>query len=557
MAETPVISDKITDEDFGESLGINLRYKPTEGQKLVVGNIFEKFRTSRQERNMTFEYLDGRNLIDYIDDNVSRFVTNIDAREDIEDWQARVFDPFTRNKVVAILGKVATAIPKPEFINRGDADVERTTILSDFYDYSEQVDDGDELMFYALLEAVVKGTCIGYEGYQEKEREVADIAKYDGASKIRTKKGTNKTRKVVGMLVPLEDFFPSSVGIRKITDMPYCFWRSIITDAEFRASFAGYEFAESVEPYNPILANEENRPFYLDYVSDDIAEGEVELIRYYNQDTDEFVILANGVWLNPLDDDSVMPIPFAHKSLPFWKAIYEPFGADFFYGKSLPDKLKSMQDVINVLHNMMLDQSFLSIFPPILTSGFDDIEDDFLRPGRRIPVTDANNYKELAISSPNSFHQFILTYTKRVLEETSVDAVSQGIAGAGDRVTATEIERAANSVASILGLFVQFVKWGVRDKARLRAKNILQFYSKPLYEAILGEGGAEDVNKAFNTFRLDDVVLSKGKRGTKIIDVYKSREALPTRVALKTQARFSELETGKKEERIAINAGYI
>ena len=552
MADSPVIADKLQDKDLAST-----PYVPSMREQELVSQVWDKFIHARQSRDQHFEYFDNRNLITYIEDSVKRFNTNQDEREDIEDWQARVFDPFTRNKVIAILGKVATAIPKPEFLAVGDEDFRRASILSDLYDYSERVDDGDELMFYALMEAAVKGTVVGYEGYEEKTRDIRDISEYKDGQDLTLKKGKMVTRKLRGHIVPLEDFYPASVGIRKIKDMPWCFWRTVMTLNEFQAAFNQYPKAKFVDGFQVVQGDgTQQDPEYRDYMSTNIPEGNVEILRYYNQDTDEYVILANGIWLNPYKSEAVMPIPFAHKSLPFWKAIYEPLG-DFFYGKSIPDRLKSMQDVINVLHNMMLDQSFLSIFPPILTEGIDEFEDTFIRPGRIIGVSNAAGTKELQISPPGNFHSFILQYTKSVLEESSVDAVSQGVAGVGDRVTAREINQAAEGVAAILGLFAQFIKWGVRDKARLRAKNILQFYNKPMIERIIGNDETETFNKAFNTFKIEDTVLTDGSRGMRIIEMFQEREQLPDRAALATDASILERSTGKKVEKIAVDTSYI
>lgn len=533
------------------------QFTPSDKHKQVVSNIFHLFTVTAQNRNRNFEYFDGRNLIEFIDDSVRRFVTNIDERDGIEDWQARMHAPFTRNKIVAILGRAAAVLPKAEFFTVGDEDHRRVQIINDLYDYAENVDDSEELMFYALLEAGVKGTVIGYEGYEEQIRAVRDIEEYNDGVNIKLKEGKKILKRLKGTIVPLEDFYPASVSIRKIDDMPFCFWRSSdMNEAEFKMRFAQYPNAKYVMGRQHSYQDAE-RPFYADHISSDVEESKVEIIRYFNQDTDELVIIANGIWLNPLGNDEVMPIPFKHKKLPFWKSIYEPFGGDFFYGKSIADKLKSMQDVLNVLHNMFLDQGFLSIFAPILVSGQDDVEDDFLRPGRKIPVEDVNNFKQLEIQTGTGWHQFILNYTKDVLEQSSVDAVSQGVAGANSRVTATEIERAAQGVSAVLGLFHTFIKWAARDRARIKVKNILQFYTAPMIEQVLGGGGADETRKAFNTFKIEDTVLSSGKRGMKIIEMYRSGDLLPKKEDLARQTKSFEQKTGHKLEKIAITPEYI
>ena len=536
-------------------------------EREVVSAVFNKFRNSADSRDRAFENFDGLNLVEYIEDSVHRFTTNVDYREGMEDWQARVHDPFTRNKVVAIQGKVKKFLPIAEFRGRGDEDMRRGQILSNLYEYSEEVDDYDEFMGDIFLEAIVKGTAVGYEGYEHREKAIREVS--GSGDKITIKNGVERTNKLYGQLVRLEDFYPSSVGIRRIKDMPYCFWREVMPYQQFLQDYAAYAEASNVEMYSTDAASREDHPVYLDYTSDDTGDGNVEVIKYYNKDVDEYIIIANGVWLNPIMVDGkkeISPLPFNHKELPFWSVTFEPFESTFFYGKSLPDKLKSLQDVLNVLTNMLLDQSFLTVFKPILTNGFDSMEDDYLRPGRRTPVDTqglslSEAYHELDMSTPGGWHQFILQYTRKVMEEASVDQLQQGSAsGLAERTPATAIRAAAEGVASVLGLFGTSVKYGIKQKALLRARNIMQFWTDsrtPIIEQVLGEGGNEKFNKAFNIFKFDNVTMSDGKRGMKIIEMYADKKDMPTREGLKARRVIHKLNTGKEIEIMAIPGGYI
>lgn len=541
--------------------------QPTKKEQEVVAAVFNKFRNSADMRNMNFENFDGLSLSEYIDDSVHRYTTNINERDNIEDWQSRVHDQFTRNKVMAIVGKVAQVIPIAEFKGRGDEDMRRGQIMTDLYEYSEDVDDYEELMVNILLEATVKGTAIGYEGYEKKETKERDIEGF--GDEIRITERIKKTNRLYGEIVRLEDFYPSSVGVRKIKDMPYCFWRNVIPYQQFLQDFAYFAKAADVPFTVATDASREERPGYTDYVTNTIEDGQVEIIRYYNQDVDEYVILANGVWLNPIVTSGgleISPLPFKHKELPFWEVRFESFDSHFFYGKSLPDKLKSYQDVLDVLTNMMLDQSFLTVFKPILTNGFDSIEDDYLRPGRRTPIdTQGLSIKdavvELDISTPSGWHQYILEYTRKIMEESSVDGLQQGSASnLADRTPAQAIRVAAEGVASVLGLFGRFFKYGVNRKATLRAKNIQQFWTvpgSPIVEQILGEGGIEEMNEAFNIFRFESAMMSNGKRGAKIIEMYADKSKMPTKAELRARADVYRLENRKEIEIIAIPCEYI
>lgn len=531
-------------------------FVPSDKEQKVVNDITFLFRQTAQSRDRNFQYFDGLNLVEYIDDSVRRFNTNIDEREGIEDWQAAVNDSFTRNKVLGILGRVLEVLPIASFSPRGEEQSVKTEILTDLYHYTEQQDDYDELMIHMLLEAIVKGTAIGYEDILYEKKTIRDVVGIGDEITVTEKKV--KTTKIIGGIVPLEEFYPSSVSLRSVRKLPYAFWRKSMPFSKFVEEFGHYRKSELVSGKRSFGPSEQ-QPYYADFIDANIPDGAVEVIRYYDKLNDQFVILANGIWLNPIGQEEIMPLPWAHKELPFWDIKYDIFG-DFFFGKSLPDRLKSMQDVLNVLTNMLLDQSFLTIFPPLLTSGADDIEDDYLRPGRRTPVDTQgmpldSAFHVLQTPTPQGWHQFILQYTRSVMEEASMDKVSQGVSGQGDRTTAYEIKTAAAGVAAMLQLFARFINTGLKRKASLRAPNILQFGMDP--DSPIVQGVLKDRFSAFQSFTSNTANLSGGKKGTRIIEMYQNKESLPPRNDIKARAGLAKLETGKEFEIYAITPEFI
>ena len=78
-----------------------------------------------------------------------------------------------------------------------------------------------------------------------------------------------------------------------------------------------------------------------------------------------------------------------------------------------------------------------------------------------------------------------------------------------------------------------------------------------MVELIGGEGASEKANKAFNTFKVDSAILSNGKRGAKIIEIYKDVQDMPTAEEQKIKSDVYELTNNKKIEYVAINAAYI
>lgn len=542
-------------------------YEPTTKEVDVISSTFQKFRISANDRNRGFEYFDGDDLVTYINDSVRRFVTNIDEREDIEDWQSRVNNQFTRNKVLSVLAKVVRVLPIAQMNGRGDEDFRKAMILSSLYEYAEDLDDYEEFMIFYLLEAIVKGTAIGYEGLERKEKMHRDVKGVNDDIVVTESKEI--TSKLFAQIVPLEDFYPSGVSIRNVKSMPYCFWRENKSYQKFLMDWGMYDKSSYVQPKKAYSDKDATRPFYADLISQDIIDGNVEIIKYYNKDTDEYIVIANGVWLNPIrnkaGDNMVSPLPFNHKELPFFDLKFDFFGSDFFFGKSLPDRLKSLQDVLNVLTNMLLDQSFLTIFPPILTNGFDDIEDDYLRPGRRTPVDTQGlpinqAFMKLDLGTPTGWHQYILNYTQQVMEQASLDQVNSGQAGQGDRTTAQEIRTAADGVASMLGLFGRMINYSLKRKALFKGSNILQFWTDPktpFIEKVMGEGGSADFNKTFNIFKIDNTTLTGGKRGTKIVEMYANKDDMPTKSRTKARALVSSMQHEKNIEIITMEPDYI
>lgn len=536
-------------------------FTPSEKEKLVTTRVIELFRRSQQDRDRAFAYFDGMTLTSYIEDSTERFNTNLYLRDGMEDWQSGFNDGFTRNKVLSIVGKLIEQLPIASGIPRGEEDVLRAQIITDLYQYTEELDDYENFMTMFVLELLVKGTAIGYEDIEYTKKKIRNVK--GTGDNLTVTEDVIKTTRFYSELVPINEYYPASVGIMGVSKQPYSFRRKIMSIAEFRDKYGHYKKAALVEGKKAVNSTTTEVPYYLDFISSDVGEGNVELIMFYDSMNDEYVMLANGIWLNPLGTkEEISPLPWNHKEQPFFWAIYEPFGV-FLYGKSLPNKLSSMQDILNVLQNMMMDQSFLSIFTPIITAGFDDFEDDYLRPGRRTSIDTgglalSSAIMPLQFPTPTGWHQYILEYTRRIMEESSLDRTSSGQTGTGsERTTAFEIQTAASGVAAILTMVARYLNAAIKRKAQLRIKNILQFGFNPKATLIPGVMADTDVTKPFATFSFQNTALTDGKRGTRVLELYRSEDNLPSNDSSKARSTISSIEQGKAVEVTAISPKYI
>lgn len=325
--------------------------------------------------------------------------------------------------------------------------------------------------------------------------------------------------------------------------------------SDFKVEFNGWPEAKYVAPGGNLY----DQTFFANLVSDIVRYENselVEVIRYYNRDADQFIILANGVWVNPLPKNVVSPLPFNHKELPFWGFVFEPFASDFFWGKSLPDKMKDEQDAINGLYNQMIDQGFISANPPILSGSPDAIDDPDLTPGKINYVGgDIGQIQQLQLAAPNPSLFNLINLLHTSLEQSSVSAQQSGQVGGGQE-TATAVRQAASSAARAFTLFLTFIFHGYKRKGQLRAQNILQFLTSPqLLTRYLGDGKDEEFQEAFQPFNVKNATLSTGQTGTRIIQMVGSQKELGDKYANRLKER-AELEP-RGIEKVYITPSYI
>ena len=538
-------------------------YKPNSKQELVIKNVWTRFTEMRTARDQNYKWFGKRRngtyrtLIDYINICEKRWNSDGIPRVDLDDWQASVFKPETRNKIIAIISAVAQKRPGIKFVGVEKGDAIKEMVLGDLYDWSELKDDGDQMALYTMLDAIIHGTAIRYEGYEDEKRTIRELIPgkdgYD-IKNIKTKERTIVKKRVFTQEVRLQDFYFGRVTTRKIGEMPDCVWRKIIRFSQFRLEFAGWEGAKFVVPGGDLT----DETFFSAYASEDVKERDsdlIEVIRYYNKETDEFVILANGVWVNPMSGDESYPIPFAHKELPFFTVVFEPFASDFPYGKGAPDKYLHEQDAINALYNMMIDQAYVSVHPPLVTGDEDVIDDIDLVPGKTNYIgADVKNIQEIQISPPQNAHFNMLQLLQSSLEQSSVDSVQQGQTGQAG--TATEVRVAAAASARTFLLFLEFVYHGYKRKAKLRTANILQFMTLPSeLTKVLGDDGVAKFDEAFGAFKVDNVQLLNGKQGNRIIEMVPDQKTLEAKAKGIGKERL-ELEA-TDTEKIYITPDYI
>jgi hypothetical protein len=345
------------------------------------------------------------------------------------------------------------------------------------YDDAYERENGSFKTFQHCLSACIKGTAIIEEGYSEKKKTIKEIDSIDHETGkvIFTKKEVieNGRGEVYGDLVPLLNFYPNENSPEIEHD---CVRMSYPTIGDFNKKYGKYPEAKYVSA--GITASDIDNIEY-NRVKDDRTDI-VEIMKYYNEDDDEFVILANGIWVNPQENDETCPIPFDHKKLPFTKLLHEYADEECFYGKAFPDLMAGEQDTSNAILRMVVDQEILAIHKPILMGQGIELESTNLFPGKQMRATgDVNQIRELQMSGASQSSMLLLDYLERRANvNTAVDPNSQGVHQG--RKTAKEAIILDENSKRINGIFQIFIYKSILDRARLRISNIKQFYQEPV-----------------------------------------------------------------------------
>ena len=451
----------------------------------IADNIWKQFDKFRNNRNLKFNYFRGKDIYEYINTGNAAF-NNYKIKPSWKDeWQSNLSDITTHAKVMAIIAQVATSNLAPEFYSRFGVDVYseiKAGFIQDLYHFTDtSIRNGQIDLLFTALRAAREGTVIGFEGWK----------------KTRIYEGNDV------QFVALEDFYPGDMKKFRIQDQLKCVWRTVISKDDFDEGYSTWYQFSKVRTRGAI-GNEE-RSFFN--ISSDITEDQVEILRYFDLLNDEYSITANGILITKAP--SKLSTRFKGNKLPFWKAVYEPYDDNFFYGRSLPDLLSDNQEGIDFLFNSIFDKEILSVLKPILVGGVNQLMSDYWTPGKQIQVSNVDQIKEMPVDPPDLTAFRVLQELQNRSYTVSVDQVSSGVALG--RKTATEIERSQEAAKKIYTLFSMSLKDAEQQKGELRGKIIQQYMIKsPKYKNLI----------------LRNVKLRDGKFGTKLLDIKNNQEEL-------------------------------
>jgi hypothetical protein len=491
-------------------------YKPNEEEKEVRSRILKDFMngvtnmwTPRVEFNdlsvMQRLIVDQQSWNTYQPNNGQGM-----SADDIQGWRSHAMRPIVRNKCISVAAHATARLifPKVFAYNRSSDDERDAAQVME--DLMEWAGDQSNYKYTALRRTIASLTdpvSVGYTEYVDTFHRVKGEKK-NGKWEYIMKKDENLSG-FQDYVVPCDELYIENFYEHDLQKQGFLIWRRVIPYSLAKAKYgAKYpKFNEYVRPGVQTIYSDANQMFY--YVYDPIMrQFDVEEVIYFNKNLDVKIIMVNGVIITDADN----PNPRQDKLYPFDKFGYELINNRCFYYKSLAFKTMQDANIINTLYPMIVDGTYLNIFPPMVNVGSEVIGSDVIVPGA---VTN--------LSTPNASLQAIKTEsniragmeTLQKIEESLDESAATGDTQQGletqKLTTAYEISRMEQNAATVLGMFIQMIGQHVKDFGKLRLGDILQYLTIAEVDEIV-----DNKPLVYKTFLLHDKRSDAGMKSRKI-----------------------------------------
>lgn len=480
-------------------------YQPDEKTRELTARILIDYRRAREEQSRPRREFSDRSLLQAIDDGHKLFNSYVPPRSEDPDefWKAQTVRPLTRNKVISIASHVTASILYPSVFAQDSSsreDRDAAKVMRDLMEWAAETSNYSRSFVRSVIQSLVEPAAILKSEYRVVKRTVKGK---DGAKKEIVDEDMSGFDAEV---VPCEELLVANFyePCDRIQRQRFLIRDRLVDFAEARAVWGSHPDFKHVQPGQVAVFDAQSGTFYA--VPDDCQSHLVREVTYMSRHDDLEVTYVGGVLVTDPDRAN----PRADKRYPYAASVYEPIGTgQFFYGKSAVEKLRSDQDIIDTLYNMVIDGSYLGLMPPMAAYGSEDAGSDVYVPGMVSNFRDPNTRLEsLAPKSDIRGGMDAIAMVERSMSESSQDATQAGNAQGGER-TAREILVLQQNAKIALGLFGKQVAALVEDFGKLRLAEILQHLT---VADVMQLSTGENADLAYRSFSMPD----RAEKGAKV-----------------------------------------
>jgi len=395
--------------------------------------------------------------------------------DELNNWKSRAMKPVVRNKCISIAAHATARLIFPKvfaYDKNSDTQEEAAIVMRDLMEWAGDQANYENTSLHAVITSLTDPASIVYKEYGEVYR---TVKREKNGQKYKEEQILDETLSgFKDTMVPVDELFIENFFESDIQKQGWLIWRRVISYslAEAKYSQKYKDKFKYVKPGMQVLYNDANESFYQVY-DQNMRPYDVEEVVYFNRTLDLKIILVNGVMLCDVDN----PNPRNDKMYPFVKFGYELINNRCFYYKSLAFKLQQDANIINSLYPMIIDGTYLNIFPAMVSTGGEIIGSDVIIPGAVTTLQDTNSdIRAIQTTTSRGLEVGMQTLLKvdESLNITSADGQTPG-QNVSKNQTAYEISRLEQNAATVLGLFVKMISTYVKEYGKLTMGDILQY----------------------------------------------------------------------------------
>jgi len=475
----------------GDSMPPFSAYKPSKEAKKMLNLVRADFTDGYSTMNQPFVEFNNMSLIQRMRRDQQTF--NTYSPQDglnapgLDSWKSNAMRPIARNKVISTIAHVTQKViyPRVSAQNENDElDQDAATVMRLAMQWAGEQSDYEKTQLYSAISAAVNPAAITHTEYTEVYEEVP-IINDDGEREV-IKCLNEDYSGFKDTIVPCDEIFIENIYEHDIQKQGFLVWRRVISyTSAYKKYGYKYDNFKFVQPGLQVFYYPATDSFYEQY-DEDLADNLVEEIIYWNKSLNTRQILINGVLMT--EPDAVNPRK--DRKYPFTKSGYELIDeGKFFYYKSLIFKMQPDVRIINQLYEMVIDGTYLNIFPPMVITGDDEITSDIIAPGAATVLNENSNIQPIFPGTNVSAGLNATQLVENSITESSTPPQFGGDTAPGDQ-TKFEVQLLQQNASTVLSSFAKQIAFAVKDYGNLRKNDILQYLTVGEVMNLGGEGSA-------------------------------------------------------------------
>lgn len=513
----------------------------------VVHEMYKLYTEGIANLTRGYPFFNDISPLQYWAEGRRRFNVYVPVRRDqSKQWKTLYKSAMTRNKCLGVIAHVVSMMIEPSIQAQNsnqEVDITAAQFFKDMVDYTQEKEDFEVKLFWAITMAVAEGTVFLEDNYGEFKQVVKEITELGEEGLALKWKNPEEKVKFLGAfskIVPPDQILIPNPYITDIQEQDWVIHRQRMTYDQAKTVYGNCKNWDQVIPGNSSGWSYSDSYFEQYSACAYLHANEVEVNRKWCKRDDTLDIVINGVQMTPDGN----PNPRTDKQYPFAKGGYEPIDYNFFWYKALTDKVAPEQDVYDTVLRMFIDRQHIRNIPPLLTNNPALVNEEIIVPGN---VTYVGNTKDSTVTTIPGFDSALDNGTVNLLQtmgqnmsESSLDPMQMGSAGSGEKPTATQAIQMAKNAQVMLGLFGWMIGYLITEWTKLRIQTILWDVSRD-----------EDLSK----ITMADKILNTGKIGKRTYIFENGLAKKNHKEKLKISQKIHELEklTGNKSEVVALD----